>query len=487
MDVRIVEDLRNFPFDPPVGQDLAAINIQRGRDLGLGTLNQTRVSLGLEAYTDFGQITSDAATVTALRATYALVDQIDLRTGGLAEEARGEALIGETFARIVADQFIALRDGDRFWYQNQGFDPTTLAMIEGTKLSDIILRNTDTQHLQADAFLAYERRAPDAVQEDPDNPQLIVGGAADETLVGGDHDDILVSGGGASWMQGGAGNDLYKVESLLDLVYEAPGGGYDTVISKAGFYLYPEIEALILAPEAGDAFGYGNDLDNTITGNDGDNLLIGGDGADTLIGGVGNDTLFGQDGDDFLYAGTGIDTLAGGSGDDRYFVDGMEDLIFEALDGGDDLVNTLVGPGFENAYYLYAGIEGLRLLGNADSWGSGNDLDNYIEGNSGDNWLFGGAGNDTLDGAGDWDVLFGDVGADTFVFRPVAAVDTICDFNPGEDLILLSGLGFSSFAMVQAAMFEIDGTTAINLGGEDMVVIYKVAIADFSAQDFAFA
>ena len=49
MDVRIVEDLRNFLFDPPVGMDLAAINIQRGRDLGLGTLNETRKDLGLAA------------------------------------------------------------------------------------------------------------------------------------------------------------------------------------------------------------------------------------------------------------------------------------------------------------------------------------------------------------------------------------------------------------------------------------------------------
>ena len=35
MDARLVPDLRNFLFDPPVGIDLAAINIQRGRDLGL--------------------------------------------------------------------------------------------------------------------------------------------------------------------------------------------------------------------------------------------------------------------------------------------------------------------------------------------------------------------------------------------------------------------------------------------------------------------
>ena len=49
MDVRIVEDLRNFLFDPPVGMDLAAINIQRGHDLGLGNLNETRQDLGLDA------------------------------------------------------------------------------------------------------------------------------------------------------------------------------------------------------------------------------------------------------------------------------------------------------------------------------------------------------------------------------------------------------------------------------------------------------
>ena len=88
MDARIVEDLRSFLFDPPVGQDLAAINIQRGRDLGLGTLNQTRESLGLEAYTDFAQITSDPGTLNGLRAAYASVDRgrsLDRRAGGAGE------------------------------------------------------------------------------------------------------------------------------------------------------------------------------------------------------------------------------------------------------------------------------------------------------------------------------------------------------------------------------------------------------------------
>src|SRR3954447_14762946 len=86
MDARIVDGLRNFLFDPPAGQDLAAINIERGRDLGLGTLNQTREALGLQAYTDFAQITHDQGTVDALRQAYGDVDRIDLWAGGLAED-----------------------------------------------------------------------------------------------------------------------------------------------------------------------------------------------------------------------------------------------------------------------------------------------------------------------------------------------------------------------------------------------------------------
>ena len=40
MDGRIVDDLRNFLVDADVGQDLAALNIQRGRDLGLQHLER---------------------------------------------------------------------------------------------------------------------------------------------------------------------------------------------------------------------------------------------------------------------------------------------------------------------------------------------------------------------------------------------------------------------------------------------------------------
>ncbi|MBL6455951.1 peroxidase family protein [Belnapia sp. T6] len=174
LDVRIVDDLRNFLFDPPVGLDLAAINIQRGRDLGLPTLNGMREALHLDPYTEFGQITDDQGTVDALRQVYSSVDAIDLWTGGLAERTMPGAFIGETFGLIIADQFTRSRDGDPLWYENQGFDAATLEEIQHTSLADIILRNTDTQHLQDDVFVFYERRAADAEPQDPDSPQLII-------------------------------------------------------------------------------------------------------------------------------------------------------------------------------------------------------------------------------------------------------------------------------------------------------------------------
>ena len=156
MDVRIVEDLRNFLFDPPVGMDLAAINIQRGRDLGLGTLNETRQVLGLEPYTTFEQITNDAATVAAMKTAFGTPDNVDLWTGGLAEQHARGSLLGATFTTIIADQFERLRDGDPFYFEN-ALDPADVRMVKNTTLSDIITRNTDATNMQADVFMNVPR------------------------------------------------------------------------------------------------------------------------------------------------------------------------------------------------------------------------------------------------------------------------------------------------------------------------------------------
>ena len=211
MDARIVDDLRNFLFDSPVSMDLAAINIQRGHDIGLPSLNETREALGLTPYSDFGQITGDQATVAALAKAFGSIDQVDLWTGGLSEGHAAGAMIGETFQQIIARQFEALRDGDRFWYQGQGFDAETLDKIEHTTLSDIIERDTDTVAMQDDAFVFASRHAAGSESENPEAPQLVIGITGSSAPVGGPQDDTLVAAQGNQVMTGLAGNDQFVV------------------------------------------------------------------------------------------------------------------------------------------------------------------------------------------------------------------------------------------------------------------------------------
>jgi peroxidase len=158
-DVYTVAVLRNLLFAGLVGGgvdqiDLIAIDIQRERDVGLGTLNQTRRALGLALYTSFAQLTSDPVLQNNLQTVYGNISNLDLFMGGLAEHHSRGAIVGPTFQAIIAKQFQALRAGDRFFWQNEGFDQQTKAAISQTTLTDIIKRNTDTTSLQSNVFLA---------------------------------------------------------------------------------------------------------------------------------------------------------------------------------------------------------------------------------------------------------------------------------------------------------------------------------------------
>jgi peroxidase len=218
LDTHLVDGLRNLLVDPPAGIDLAAINIQRGHDLGLGTLNQTREALGLTPYTSFDQISSDPETAAALEKAYGSVDAIDLWTGGLAEDHVAGSVIGPTFGKIIGDQFTALRDGDQYYFENQGFDRQTLNEIKGTTLSDLIQRDTDTTAMQSDAFVATERHSGTLGGVDPTGQeaadgmaQLVVGSPGKDTLTGGSLNDTLVAAPGHMTMTGGDGADTFVI------------------------------------------------------------------------------------------------------------------------------------------------------------------------------------------------------------------------------------------------------------------------------------
>jgi peroxidase len=118
-DVYTVGALRNLLFAGLVGgdvdeMDLIAIDIQREKDVGLGTLNQTRQAIGLRRYNSFAELTADPVLQVNLQVVYGTIDNVDLFMGGLAENHVYDAVVGPTFQAIIARQFQALRAGDRF-------------------------------------------------------------------------------------------------------------------------------------------------------------------------------------------------------------------------------------------------------------------------------------------------------------------------------------------------------------------------------------
>lgn len=155
VDLKIHSALRNFLFSNVKGQagfDLAASNIQRGRDHGLPRYNDARVLYGLPRLTKFSQITKDENVVKALEEAYdGDIENIDVWIGGLAEDHVKDSSLGMLFYTSWVEEFKKLRDGDRFFFTKKGlFAPEIRAKIERVRLltqsdsvmKDILVRNT---------------------------------------------------------------------------------------------------------------------------------------------------------------------------------------------------------------------------------------------------------------------------------------------------------------------------------------------------------
>ncbi len=158
-DVETINEVRDELFNEVVpgvgyGQDLIALDIQRGRDQGIGSYNEVREALGLPAVTSFSQITSNVQVQKELQAAYGNVNNIDAFEGGMAEDHVAGSDVGPLFQAILVNQFARLRDGDRFFYLNETFSPAEMAILnQGNTLAKVIEANTNITNLQSDVFL----------------------------------------------------------------------------------------------------------------------------------------------------------------------------------------------------------------------------------------------------------------------------------------------------------------------------------------------
>ncbi|KAL8615430.1 hypothetical protein ACOMHN_036250 [Nucella lapillus] len=93
--------------------DIAALNIQRGRDHGLPPYNRWRELCGQDTITDFTQLSRHA--VRRFTNVYGDPADVDLYSGALTES--GQGVVGATYACVLGQQFARLSVCDRFWWE----------------------------------------------------------------------------------------------------------------------------------------------------------------------------------------------------------------------------------------------------------------------------------------------------------------------------------------------------------------------------------
>ena len=404
IDEFVTNTLRNQLLGIPL--DLAAINIARGRDTGLPSLNEARAQFyqianqdtqlkPYESWADFAinlknpasivnfiaaygthsSITSQtslegkraAATALVLGGEGAPVDRVaflnstgawrnsetglndvDLWVGGIAEKHMDfGGMLGSTFSFVFELQMENLQDGDRFYYLSRVQGLNLLNQLESNTLGKMMMRNTDLGDPDAMALPGDIFSTPDYTLEMDPSRQV----GADPTF-----DDPFL-------------NAVTPKVVRVDLDGD---GDYDVLMFRGG-------EHVVLG---------GTEEDDIIVAGDGDDTVWGRGGNDTIEAGYGVDHIYGGDGDDIITnAGTDIgetDFLHGDAGND-------------AIHGGSGLALIFGGEGQD---FIIAGPDGKEVFG-----GLGND---FILGGDGVDFLLGNEGDDWIEGGGRFDTLAGE-------------------------------------------------------------------------------
>ncbi|XP_064614046.1 chorion peroxidase-like [Liolophura sinensis] len=144
------------------GGDLAAFNIQRGRDHALASYTAWRKFYGFPEIRNFTNTTGGfedhpMETVELLERVYISPDDVDVWTGGISEVPVEDAAVGPLFANIIGNQFKRLKYGDRYFYESDSqpvpFTPEQLREIRKVTYASVLCNNQPFRTIQPEAFL----------------------------------------------------------------------------------------------------------------------------------------------------------------------------------------------------------------------------------------------------------------------------------------------------------------------------------------------
>src|SRR5262245_12767288 len=416
IDEFVTEALRNNLLGLPL--DLASINLARGRDTGIPSLNAARREFytatgdaNLKPYTSWADLVqhlkhpeslvnfiaaygthdtiTGATTLAAKRAaalalvlggtdapadrlaflqstgafanengvTITGVDAIDLWIGGLAEQQMPfGGLLGSTFNFVFENQLEKLQDGDRFYYLERTAGLNFNTELENNSFAKLIEANTDATHLPGLVF-----KAPAFTLEVDQSHQFNQSVMAGPDGIPGTADDLP----GNADPTGGITIGGVEVTALVSRDNPATAG------PDTNYLKYIGADHVLLGGTPGD---------DIIRSGEGDDTLYGDAGHDRLDGGAGNDFIFGNAGDDILTDTGGDDNMQGGDGND-------------VIQGGNG-INLLLG-GFGSDFIITGEDSSEAFGGVGNDFILGSKANEQDMGNEGDDWLEAG----TSDGA----------------------------------------------------------------------------------------
>ncbi|XP_071446700.1 peroxidasin homolog [Hetaerina americana] len=160
---------RLFEVAHEVALDLAAINIQRGRDHGLPGYNEYREFCNLSPARTFDELHNEIRNIKLrekLKHLYGHPGNVDVWVGGILEDPVPGGKVGPLFQCLLVEQFRRLRNGDRFWYENPAvFKPEQLLQIKQSSLARVICDNGDNiTEVNKDVFILPKHHNPHFVQ-----------------------------------------------------------------------------------------------------------------------------------------------------------------------------------------------------------------------------------------------------------------------------------------------------------------------------------
>ncbi|XP_030208813.1 eosinophil peroxidase [Gadus morhua] len=155
---------RLFEFVTNMAQDLASLNMQRGRDHGIPGYNEWRKHCGLSEpsnQAELAQVLNNTDLATRFLKLYGTPSNIDVWVGGAAEPFVQGGRVGPLFSCLITNQFKESRQGDRFWYENPGvFTPAQKTALRSASLASVICENTGITSVPKDSFSLITARNP---------------------------------------------------------------------------------------------------------------------------------------------------------------------------------------------------------------------------------------------------------------------------------------------------------------------------------------